>query len=263
MRIKREQIPWAMAIGRSVLGPVLVLGERAGWNGLTMAWFVVAALLSDIFDGVLARRWGCDTAAVRLFDTIADTVFYLGAGIALSVRRPEIVRDNGALLLGLLGLEAARWAVEFWKFGRPASYHSYLAKCWGLVLATGIVTALALQRNTIALTAGLALGIVSNLEGLAMSLALPVWRRDVKTMAEAWRVRRQLRRAALGPVAVAAATPHFAHKRSSAVLTSLLDSLHGALITAHSSQSCIATQYAPCGPRVRAVTTAQPVTSAR
>ena len=62
---KRQLIPWLMAGGRAVLGPVLIVGAKCGWNGLTLAGLVVAALASDIYDGVLARRWGCDTAGVR------------------------------------------------------------------------------------------------------------------------------------------------------------------------------------------------------
>ena len=65
MRINfcRRQIPWAMAGVRAALGSVVIAGEACSWNGFTLAGIVIAALVSDIFDGVLARRWGCDTAA--------------------------------------------------------------------------------------------------------------------------------------------------------------------------------------------------------
>jgi CDP-diacylglycerol--glycerol-3-phosphate 3-phosphatidyltransferase len=85
INFRREQIPWMMAAGRAALGPVLIAGEACGWNGLALASMVLTALQSDIFDGVLARRWGCDTGGVRLFDSMADTVFYLcAAGRAVS-----------------------------------------------------------------------------------------------------------------------------------------------------------------------------------
>jgi CDP-diacylglycerol--glycerol-3-phosphate 3-phosphatidyltransferase len=35
------------------------------------------------------------------------------------------------------------------------------------------------------------LGIVSDLEGLAVSLVLPEWRHDVPSLVHAWRLRRQ------------------------------------------------------------------------
>jgi len=190
IEIRKEQLPWGMAAGRALLGPVVMIGEKCGWSGLGLAALVVTALVSDIFDGVLARRWKCDTAAVRLFDTIADTIFYLCAGIALWIGQPQIWANHAGLLAALLGIEAVRWAIEFRKFGKPASYHSYLAKAWGLALATGIVAVFAMQRDSVLLTIGLAMGLVSNAEGLAMSLILPVWRRDVKTFAAAWTIRK-------------------------------------------------------------------------
>jgi len=59
MRINlcKQHIPWAMAAARAVLGPVLIAGAASSWNGFTLAGIVVGALVSDIYDGVLARRW--------------------------------------------------------------------------------------------------------------------------------------------------------------------------------------------------------------
>jgi phosphatidylglycerophosphate synthase len=190
--MRRQHIPWLMAMGRALLGPVLVVGTKCGWNGSAMAGLIVTALLSDIFDGVLARRWHCDTAAVRLFDSMADTFFYAGVVVALWVGKPAVWASWRGPVLGLLGIEAVRIAFDLAKFGKPASYHSYLAKTWGLVLAAAIVTVFAAGHATVLLTAAIALGVACNVEGIAMSLMLPVWQNDVKTLAVAWRLRRKL-----------------------------------------------------------------------
>ena len=52
MQMRKQHIPWLMATGRALLGPVLVIGEKCGWNGFTLAALIVTALLSDIFDGI-------------------------------------------------------------------------------------------------------------------------------------------------------------------------------------------------------------------
>lgn len=192
MKIRRHSIPWAMAAGRALLGPVLVVGEACNWSGAVLASLVVTALLSDIFDGVLARRWNCDTAGVRLFDSIADTVFYLGVAIALWIGQPRVWHDNAVLIGTLLSLEAVRFLVEFARYGRPASYHSYIAKTWGLVMAFVVVATFASGHATRMLAAALLFGIAADVEGLTMSAILPVWKNDVKTLAAALRLRRQL-----------------------------------------------------------------------
>jgi CDP-diacylglycerol--glycerol-3-phosphate 3-phosphatidyltransferase len=188
MQIK-QWIPWTMVVGRAALGPVVVLGERCGWSGSVLATLVLTALLSDIFDGVLARRWKTDTAALRLSDTLADTAFYLCVAAAIGFGMPAMRHEYRSGVLLVLGCEAVHFAVDFAKFGRPASYHSYLAKTWGLVLAVAVVVTFATQHTSIWMSAAVALGVLSNAETLAMSLILPVWRRDVKTLAVAWRMR--------------------------------------------------------------------------
>jgi hypothetical protein len=191
MRIK-QHIPWAMAAARAALGPVLIAGAACSWNGFALAGMIVGALVSDIYDGVLARRWRCDTAGVRLSDSMADTVFYLCTAVALWVSQPQLWRSYGGLLVALLVLEAVRFGFDFAKFGRPASYHSYLAKLWGLVMAIAVIGVFALHRANVLVPAALVLGILCDLEGVAMSLVMPVWRKDIKTVREAWRLRRQM-----------------------------------------------------------------------
>lgn len=191
IRVRLDRIPWGMSAGRALLGPVMIVGDRCGWNGFVLAGMVVTALVSDIFDGVLARRWGYDTAALRLFDSMSDTVFYLCVAIAICIGHPQVWRDNAGLLAALMSLEATRLVLEFWKFGKPASYHSYLAKTWGLVMAVAVVGVFAWPSARLLLPLSLALGIASDVEGLAMSLMLPVWRNDVKTLRSAWRMRQE------------------------------------------------------------------------
>ena len=185
----RQIIPWWMAVVRSALGPVILIGERCNWSGCGLAALVITALASDIFDGVLARRWKCDTAGLRLFDSMADTVFYLFVAVALWTGPSTALRENAPLLLALLGLEATRYMVDFAKFGKPASYHSYLAKTWGLVMAMAVVTVFATGGGGLLIGGSLVLGLLCNAEGLAMSCILPRWTRDVRGIPAAIRLR--------------------------------------------------------------------------
>ena len=82
----RRQTVWGMIWLRVALCPALLWGTRAGWAGPQLAGIVLLALLDDIFDGILARRWGCETSTLRLADSHADTVFYLGVAVALWLR---------------------------------------------------------------------------------------------------------------------------------------------------------------------------------
>ena len=185
-------VVWAMVWLRVVLCPVMIWGARAGWAGQWLAAIVLIALVDDIYDGILARRWGCETPRVRVADSLADTIFYLGVAAALWIREPQVLREDWILLAVLFGLEALRYVFDLWKFGKTASYHSYMAKAWGLLLAAAMVGVFAIERLVVLVPAALVWGIAVNLEGLAMSLMLPRWQNDVKTLARAWRLRQQM-----------------------------------------------------------------------
>ena len=92
----------------------------------------------------------------------------------------------------LLAMEAANQGLATVKFGKPPSYHSYLAKTWGLVLAAATVSVFATGHGGWLMWAGIALSIVCNAEGMVMTLLLPMWRRDVKTVSAALRLVTQI-----------------------------------------------------------------------
>lgn len=201
--IRKQQIPWAMSGVRAALGPVLIAGAACNWSGTALAALVLSALVSDIYDGILARRWHCDTAALRLFDSMADTFFYLCTGLALWIHSPDVLLRNGIPLLALVAAEGLHFGFDCAKFGKPASYHSYLAKSWGLAMAIAVMAAFASGRGVTLVALSLSLGILCNVEGLLMSAVLPVWTRDVPSLSAAWALRREtmpVHRAGSGPI---------------------------------------------------------------
>jgi phosphatidylglycerophosphate synthase len=188
----RWGIPWALIGFRAVACPLIVVGASRGWDGRWLGAIVVVALLSDIYDGVLARRWGNETARLRVSDSVTDTFFYLGVLAALWIRVPEVLRGNWRWLVALLGFEAFRYGFDFWKFGKVASYHSYLSKAWGLVIVVAVVAVLSFGGAGWLILVACVFGIVVNAEGLAMSLMLPRWKNDVKTLGRAWELRKTM-----------------------------------------------------------------------
>jgi phosphatidylglycerophosphate synthase len=190
MKNRGPVVVWAMIGLRVLLCPTIILGARSGWAGAWLAGIVIVALVDDIFDGVLARRWGCDSASLRLADSIADTIFYLGVAAALWIRNPELLSGNKWLFAILFGLEGVRYIFDFWKFGKAASYHSYMAKAWGVILAAAMIGVFALGRARVLVSIALMWGITVNIEGFIMSLLLSQWKNDVKTLSAAWVLRK-------------------------------------------------------------------------
>lgn len=185
-------VPWGMVGMRALFAPLILIGAKHGWAGGWLGGIVIVALLSDIYDGILARRWGGETPSLRISDSIADTIFYLGVCGALLLRTPEVIWGNWKLFASLFSLEVFRYLFDLWKYRKTASYHSYLAKCWGLIIAIAVIGVLTFDKLHILIAVALLFGIVVNLEGLTMSLLLPKWKNDVKTLGQAWALRKMM-----------------------------------------------------------------------
>lgn len=182
MRRAIARIPWSLVALRVILAPALIIGERVGVSGSVLVAIATAAFLSDVCDGIIARRLGVDTDALRHADSVADTVFYIGAIAAVLHRAPHALAAVAIPLAAILVLEAVRWTVERAKFGRIAAYHMWSAKVWGIALWLGLAEALLTARAGPVLVAAMVLGIVADLEGLAATLVLEAWTRDLPSV---------------------------------------------------------------------------------
>jgi phosphatidylglycerophosphate synthase len=187
------QLPALLVSFRAALGPGIICASQLSRNGLLLAACVGLALLSDVFDGVLARRWQLDTAALRRWDTRADTLFYACVLVVVLLRCPAAFEHRWPLITALIAAEIAQHLVAIVKYRRHASYHSILSKLWGLLLAAAMIALLGWGVGNWFLDLAIAWGILCNMQGLAMTLLLPAWRRDVPTLFHAWRLRRQLK----------------------------------------------------------------------
>ena len=183
-------VPVTLTTLRLVLGPVVLV---LAWNRLPGTWIAgctLIAIISDIYDGIIARQLRIETALLRRYDSVADTIFYLAIAWAAWRLYPQAIRDNAAILIGVFILEIVRYVFDFAKFHREASYHMLSSKLWGLVLGAATMALFAFGTSGWLLRVALLLGIVCNLEGLSISIVLPRWTHDVPTLAHALRLRR-------------------------------------------------------------------------
>ncbi len=187
----RKLIPWLLVGLRVLLAPISIL---IIWTGLPhWLWLIqfVIAILSDIYDGKLARRWNVVTAGLRRADSIADT-FYAFATLACCwIAEPEIIMNHLWGISLIAGLELARTPMDWYLFGRNASYHAYSAKLFGLSLIPVGIMLMGFGEVSGFLWFALAIGLYSELEGIAISLVLPKWTYDVKHIGIALALRRE------------------------------------------------------------------------
>ena len=167
---------------RMLLGPVLLYGFFHQWSGFSYFTILLIATLTDIFDGIIARRLGIATEWLRRADSIVDTVFFIFMFIVLYLGYPETWQRFSIGLYIIFGLEMFRMVFDHIKFNKQASYHMWSAKLWGLTLLFGFSEVFLSGKGGLFFLISLIMGIVTNLEGIWASLILPEWRHDVKSI---------------------------------------------------------------------------------
>lgn len=180
-----RSIPIALVVLRFLLGPAL-LGDAA--DGQTSDWFVlglVAAFLSDILDGVIARRLGISTAQLRQADSWADLSFYSCIAASTWLVHPDVVLAFRIPLLLVLAAQVGLYGLSWLRFSQFPSYHTYTAKAWGITLFVATVSLFGFQTAGLGLWLAVIMGLINSLEEIAMTLVLPEWRHDVLSLIHA------------------------------------------------------------------------------
>jgi len=184
-----RHLPLALTALRALLAPVVVLLAIFHPSQPAFGACLIVAFLSDVFDGILARRLNVATPDLRRLDSITDTIFYVCTALAVWHLYPSVISLHMTALTALVGLEAARYIFDFRKFGREASYHMWSSKLWGIALFVGIFSLLVFGSSGIAVSAAIYLGIIADIEGLVISIIIREWKSDIPTFVHAYRQR--------------------------------------------------------------------------
>ncbi|HLO88087.1 MAG TPA: CDP-alcohol phosphatidyltransferase family protein [Nostocaceae cyanobacterium] len=185
-------IPISLVIFRFLIAPFLL------WDALdsqTTIWFLIgfiAAFLSDIFDGIIARRLGVSNANLRQTDSWADVCLFSCIFISAWLVHKDVLIAYRLPLLTVVFAQLIWWIVNLVKYGKPASYHTYSAKFWGITLFIAIVSLFGFNYAGISLWLTCIAGLIHTIEEIAMTVILPVWTHDVLSIFHAWKIRQDL-----------------------------------------------------------------------
>ena len=185
-------IPISLILFRLLIAPFLLWDAI---DGNSSVWFIVgfvAAFLSDIFDGIIARRLGVSNAELRQADSLADTCLFSCIFLSAWLGYRDILINYQVPLLMVIFAQALWLIVNLIKYGKPASYHTYSAKFWGITLFIAVVALFGFNYGGIALWITCIFGTIYSVEEIAMTLILPVWTHDVLSIFHALKIRQQL-----------------------------------------------------------------------
>ena len=192
-----RSIPLALTIFRICSAPVLILLAALGEG----RWFLILAVLatsSDMLDGALARRIGASSETGRVLDSWADLLIALSAFVGATILWPDTMRREAGYLAVVLTAVVIPNAWGLIRFKRLLGYHTISAKVSGVFL--GISTLLLFTGLTpVPFRVAAFVELAVACEYVTISLLVPDWTGEMKSVWHAWRHRRETGPAKPGP----------------------------------------------------------------
>lgn len=184
MRKLRNQIPFYLIYSRIVSAGIFVLLAFSTFSerDMVIVALMLLGLVSDFFDGFLARKWGVSSEKLRIWDSNADQVFWLSAIGAIFYLNQTFVMAWWPWIAVLIGLEAGAYLVSYIRFKKPVATHSILAKMWTLTLLIFLIDLCINHASGWSFWLCIILGIISRTEIILILLMLKKWVTDVPSL---------------------------------------------------------------------------------
>lgn len=165
----KKHIPNILSIFRLLLSISL-----PAWISSATAFFICYLLcgISDVADGVLARRWRVTSTFGARIDSAADTVFFLALPVCLYLWNPVLFGQLAVPLFLLVVTRGMSLVIARMRFGRLASLHTYANKLAGALLFAAPVLTL-LPSAEIWLFVLLAFSMLASAEEIVLLLTMP------------------------------------------------------------------------------------------
>jgi phosphatidylglycerophosphate synthase len=180
-------ILFRLALAPIILGLVYYLKEESRTIVIILMYL---GLLSDIFDGIIARNLNVSTEKLRRFDSQTDMLFWLSLGISTWMLYPDLIRDNKVAIFTILGMEAMCYIISIMKFLKKTCTHAYLSKLWGISLLIAFTSLIGYNHAGFPFKMAIILGIVSHLDRIFITLLLPEWTHDIPSFYHAYKIRK-------------------------------------------------------------------------
>lgn len=185
------RIPILLVYSRLLISILLV--ALAIYYPATPAWVHISlisyGLLSDVFDGIIARRLGVSTQKMRRLDSAIDQVFWLSVLIVTYILHPVFYKEHYVQIIIILAIEALTYIVCYLRFRKEVATHAIASKFWVLTIFATIIEVLATGNSHILFFICFCVGIITRLEILAIILILREWTNDVPSVYHAVQIR--------------------------------------------------------------------------
>lgn len=153
----------------------------------TPTWFLpffIAAAVSDMLDGFIARKFSWCTDFGATLDSVSDMTLYAAVFTCFLAYRPEAMTACAPIFVTGIIIQVLHWAYSVWKHKQFPAYHSTLSRVVAYAMFFACLYFWITKSPTV-LGAMLIFWIVCSLEGMIITYVLNTPRTNVSSIPKA------------------------------------------------------------------------------
>ncbi len=179
-----KKIPILLIYSRIILGIIIgiIAYLKIEYYPIWISILMITGLLTDVFDGIIARKLNISTESLRIWDSNVDLFFWLITIASIFYLNTDFVIANVFWIMSIITLEVLAYIISYLKFKRTIATHSILAKFWTLLLLIFLIDLCLNSSSIYPFIFCVALGIISRIEIILIIITLKKWAADVPTL---------------------------------------------------------------------------------
>ena len=173
-------IPNLLSLFRIVAAPFLLL---SAWLHMPILFFSIlgAMLLSDALDGFIARLLHQTSALGARLDSYGDILTYFSTTLSIWWLWPEIIISELYYIIAIVIFSLSQMLFSLVKFGKIASYHTWITKISAVMMSFGIIILLLFKDARLFHLAVFVMAI-EMIENVAITLLLNEQRTNIHSL---------------------------------------------------------------------------------
>lgn len=179
MKVAYMNIPNWLSLFRIFLAPVLIAlmiyDERE-----IFSWLLLFGFFSDMLDGYIARKFNITTDLGARLDSAGDATLFMVSLAGIAVFETTFVMENLSIILIAFIPYLLQLGYAYYRYGKPSSLHTYLAKLSALIQGLFILSVFFFGIYYWFFYLAVAISIIETLEEIIIIYLLKDWRANVK-----------------------------------------------------------------------------------
>ncbi len=179
-----KSLPFILVYSRILLGiliGVLSYFKIASYS-IWIPSLMLIGLLTDVFDGIIARKYDVATKNLRVWDSNVDTFFWSIVIISIFYLNTTFFMNFRFPIFFVIILQISNYLLSYFRFQKPIATHSILAKIWTLSLLIFLIDLCINSEAYWSFILCIFLGIISRIEIALIILKLKKWTTDVPSI---------------------------------------------------------------------------------